>query len=149
MTKEASSQLSALPSSYTCTKQTRIYKQHLHDIWIEDNNSHTHSLCLFFNVSSSLLTQPPNRNNTKSHRIVQYGNQLSVETETSEQGCMLGTLSPYPLKGVPMGAQVPLHNSIISNFMTYQDQIEANSLHLCTVAHLKFRVVFYNFCYYF
>ena len=34
------------------------------------------------------------------------------------------------LKGVAMGAQVPLHNSIISNFMIchYQDRIETNFL---------------------
>jgi len=32
-----------------------------------------------------------------------------------------------PLKG---GAQVPLHNSIISNFMIYQDRLETNLLQL-------------------
>jgi len=38
--------------------------------------------------------------------------------------------SPCLVKGVATGAQVPLHNSIISNFMIYhyQDRIETNFL---------------------
>jgi len=49
---------------------------------------------------------------------------------TPERGCMTGALSPFPLKRGPTGAQVPLHNSIISNFMIYQDRLETNLLQL-------------------
>jgi len=40
-----------------------------------------------------------------------------------------GTAPPAFCKG-DNGAQVPLHNSIISNFMIYQDQLETNLLQL-------------------
>jgi len=36
--------------------------------------------------------------------------------------------SPCLLNWVATGAQVPLHNSIIRNFMIYQDRIETNFL---------------------
>jgi len=45
------------------------------------------------------------------------------------------------------GAHVPLHNSIKSNFMIYQDRLETNLLQL--FGHTKFGMVFSNFCYYF
>jgi len=48
-----------------------------------------------------------------------------AETGVHDEGT-----SPCLLKGVATGAQVPLHNSIISNFMIYhnQDRIETNFL---------------------
>ena len=45
-----------------------------------------------------------------------------------------GTAPPTFERGAT-GAQVPLHTSIISNFMIYQDQFEANLLQL--FAHTK------------
>jgi len=45
-------------------------------------------------------------------------------------GCITGALPPCLLIGGATGAQVPLHTSIISNFMIYQDQFEANLLQL-------------------
>jgi len=48
-------------------------------------------------------------------------------------GCITGALPPCPLKGEATGAQVPLHISIIGNFMIYQDQFEKKLLQL--VAH--------------
>jgi len=42
----------------------------------------------------------------------------------------MGALSLCPLKGGATGAQVHLHTNIISNFMIYQDQFEANFLQL-------------------
>jgi len=46
-----------------------------------------------------------------------------------------------------MGEQVPLHNSIINNFMIYQDQLETNSLQLFvhtqnSKSFLKFLLLF-------
>jgi len=41
-----------------------------------------------------------------------------------------GVLPPCLLRGRVMGAQVPLRNSIISNFMIYQDRLETNLLQL-------------------
>jgi len=38
--------------------------------------------------------------------------------------------APCLLKGGATGAQVPLHNSITSNFMIYQDRLEINLLQL-------------------
>jgi len=64
-------------------------------------------------------------------------------TGTPERGCIKGAPPPYPLKA---GAQVALHSSIISNFMIYQDQYETKFI-AAIRAHLKFRMVFCNFCY--
>ena len=44
-------------------------------------------------------------------------------------GALRGHCLPAPWKGAT-GAQVPLHTSIISNFMIYQDQFETNLLQL-------------------
>jgi len=41
-----------------------------------------------------------------------------------------GGTAPRPLKGGATGARVPLHTSIVSNFMVYQDQFETNLLQL-------------------
>jgi len=49
---------------------------------------------------------------------------------TPEWGCITGALPPCLLKGGATGAQVPLHISIIGNFMIYQDQFETNLLQL-------------------
>jgi len=39
---------------------------------------------------------------------------------------MTGELPPLPFERGATGAQVPLHKSIISNFMIYQDRLETN-----------------------
>jgi len=49
---------------------------------------------------------------------------------TPERGCMTVALPPCPLKGGETGTQVPLHNSIIRNFMIYQNRLATNSLQL-------------------
>jgi len=49
---------------------------------------------------------------------------------TPEWGCITGALPPCPLNGGERRAQVPLHTSIISNFMIHQDQFETNLLQL-------------------
>ena len=51
-------------------------------------------------------------------------------TGTPERGCITGALPPCLFKGGATGAQLPLHNSIISNFMIYHDPFETNSLQL-------------------
>jgi len=55
-----------------------------------------------------------------------------MEPGTPGRGFMTGALPPCPLKEGETGAQVPLHNSIISNFMIYQDRLETNLLQLFT-----------------
>ena len=45
-------------------------------------------------------------------------------------GALRGHCHSCPLKGGATGAQVSLHTSIISNFMIYQDQLEAHLLQL-------------------
>ena len=49
---------------------------------------------------------------------------------TPEWGCIMGHCPPALGKGRAMGAQVPLHTIIISNFMIYQDQFKANLFQL-------------------
>jgi len=50
------------------------------------------------------------------------------------QGCQnvgaLQGITPLPFEKGATGAQMPLHSSIISNFMNYQDQVETNLLQL-------------------
>ena len=58
-----------------------------------------------------------------------------VSAGTPERRCITGALPPCPLKGVATVAQVPLHTSITSNFMIYQDQFETNLQQL--FAHTK------------
>jgi len=60
-------------------------------------------------------------------------NQLCGLPETRDAGTGVhygGTASPCPLKGGATGSQVPLHTSIISNFMIYQDQFQTYLLQL-------------------
>jgi len=45
-----------------------------------------------------------------------------------------GGTAPHPLKEGATGAQVPLHNRTISNFIFYQDRLETNLLQL--LAHI-------------
>jgi len=44
--------------------------------------------------------------------------------------CMTGALPPLPFERGATRAQVPLCNSIISNFMIYEDRLERNLLQL-------------------
>ena len=54
-----------------------------------------------------------------------YDLKFNVCISTPENGGMAGAFIPWHFK---RGAEVPLHNSIISNFMIYQDRIETNLL---------------------
>jgi len=49
---------------------------------------------------------------------------------TPERGCKTEALPPLPFEKGAMGAQVPFHTIIISNFMIYQYQLETNLLQL-------------------
>ena len=53
-----------------------------------------------------------------------------VRSQGRRNGGAWGGIAPCSLKGGATGAQVPLHNSIISNFMIYQDRIKTNLLQL-------------------
>jgi len=58
-----------------------------------------------------------------------------------------GRIVPSALsKGVQPGAEVPFHNSVIRNFIVYQDRLEINLLQL--FGHLD-RMIFLYFYYYF
>jgi len=48
--------------------------------------------------------------------------------QVAEMGVHDDGTSPLPFERGATGAQVPLHNSIISTFMIYQDRIETNFL---------------------
>jgi len=41
-----------------------------------------------------------------------------------------GGIAPLPVQKGATGAEVPFHNSIIDNFMVYQDRLETNLLQL-------------------
>jgi len=45
-----------------------------------------------------------------------------------ENGDMAGAFPPLPFQKGCNGAAVPFHNSIIGNFMVYQDRLELNLL---------------------
>jgi len=55
-------------------------------------------------------------------------------------------IAPCPFEKGATGAEVRFHNRITDNFMVFQDQLETNCSYSRTI---KFRMVFYNFCYYF
>jgi len=65
--------------------------------------------------------------------------RLNCQSGTAEQGWMTEHL-PLPFERGSIGVHVPLYNSIISNFMIYQDRLETNLLQL--FAHTKFRMCF-------
>jgi len=60
------------------------------------------------------------------------GQQSNRHSGTPDRGCIAGVIRPCPFKGEATRAQLPLHTSIISNFMIYQDQFETNLLQLFT-----------------
>jgi len=60
---------------------------------------------------------------------------------------MVGALPSVLSKGSNRGGGA-FHNSIIGEFMVYQDRLERNLLQLFGHPR-KFRMIFYNFCYYF
>jgi len=68
--------------------------------------------CLFWNNASTSLKNP------------------LLVSGTPERECITMVPPPCPLKGEETGAQVPLHNSIISNFIICQDRLETNLLQL-------------------
>jgi len=51
-------------------------------------------------------------------------------TGTPESGSMTRVGTPHLSKGGETGAEAPFHNSIIGNFMVYQDRVEVNLLQL-------------------
>jgi len=57
---------------------------------------------------------------------------LEVMAWNTGTGVHYGGTTPWPLKrgGAGNGTHVPLHNSIISSFMIYQDRLEINLLQL-------------------
>jgi len=58
-----------------------------------------------------------------------------------ERESTVGALLPLPFE---RGVQVPLHNSII--IISYFIKISLKFIE-AVCAHIKFRMVFYNFCY--
>ena len=59
------------------------------------------------------------------HSISQF---FQTQAGTPEQGCITGHCPHWPLKVGSTGAKVPLHKSITSNFMIYQDRLDKKLL---------------------
>ena len=68
------------------------------------------------------------KNQYKKHCAV--GDTVIIGSGTAERRCITGAVTPWTLKGGETGAQVSLHDSIISNSMIYQDRLETNLLKL-------------------
>jgi len=51
-----------------------------------------------------------------------------AQPRTPERGCITGVLPPLAFERGATGAQLPLHTSVVNNFMIYHYQFETNSL---------------------
>ena len=98
-----------------------------------------------------LFSNSRNEVTTMNHqiRLLQYSLQLCSISNTLTSCFMLHALTlrtqqcfhrknrkitcpdTYPFERGAMGSDVPFYNSIIGNFIVYQDQIETDSLKLC------------------
>jgi len=102
-------------------------------------------------INTRLCVSAPQMEGIRLHAIYMKQNVFDCSGALIPLGLLAtgtperGHYPPCPFKGGTTAVQVPLHTSIKSNFMIYQDQFE--TIFCSYLRTHEIRMVFYNFCY--